>query len=152
LWIEFERTGEVFAAPYQMKTGRELHGREPDVMFVASANLNRTHDKYLEGPADVVFEVVSEESSTRDRLWKKVEYEQGGVPEYWIIDPLKKEVILYLVGEDGRTYDPALPTDDTILRSRVMDGVWFDTEWFWQEEMPATLPIVAQWRSGRGNT
>ncbi len=144
LWAESMQVGELFAAPYQMKTGPELPGREPDVMFVAAANLNRTHEKYLEGPADAVFEIVSEESVTRDKLWKLAEYERGGVEEYWIIDPLKGEILLYRLGEDGK-YAQAEADSSGILTSKVMPGVWFDSNWFWQPKLPAAATVLRKW-------
>ena len=144
LWVEALQAGEIFYAPYQMKTGPDLPGREPDVMFVANSNLDRTHDKHLEGPADVVFEIVSEESVTRDRIWKLAEYERGGVAEYWIIDPLKKEVLLYGLGADGK-FTLTVPDSQAMIRSSVMSGVWFDANWFWQPKLPAATQVLRQW-------
>ena len=47
---------------------------------------------------------------------------------------------------DGNgTYDLTGPEEGTVQYSKVMAGVWFDTEWFWQEELPAAMPILTQW-------
>ena len=144
MWVEAMQAGEMFYAPYQMKTGPDLPGREPDVMFVTTANLYRARDKHLEGPADVAFEIVSEESVTRDRIWKLAEYERGGVAEYWIIDPLKNEVLLYCLGEDSK-YELIAGDNEAPLHSRVMSGVWFDPSWFWQPKLPAATQVLQQW-------
>jgi Uma2 family endonuclease len=42
----------------------------------------------MDGAADIVIELVSPESVHRDYGEKLYEYEQAGVPGYWIIDPL----------------------------------------------------------------
>ena len=43
-------------------------GREPDVLFVSAANLERAHPTSLNGPAaDLVVEIVSPESTRGDR-------------------------------------------------------------------------------------
>ena len=42
-----------------MKTGPELPGREPDLLFIARENLGRLEGVYLDGPADLVIEVVA---------------------------------------------------------------------------------------------
>src|SRR5215204_6835756 len=84
---ESKNLGRVFVDPFQMKTGPDLPGRAPDVIFIARRHLNRLHNLYLEGPADLVIEVISTTSRTTDRVHKFHEYEAGGVPEYWIIDP-----------------------------------------------------------------
>lgn len=77
-------------------------GREPDLLFVAQEHLDRLQETYLDGPANLVVEVVSPESLARDRGAKFVEYEAGGVPEYWLLDPLRRWAEFYCLGEDGR--------------------------------------------------
>ena len=44
-------------------------------------------DTFLDGPADLVIEVISDDSVTRDRVEKFDEYLEAGVREYWVIDP-----------------------------------------------------------------
>jgi Uma2 family endonuclease len=143
-WTEESQAGELQYAPYQMKTGADLPGREPDLFFIATEHLDRLRERYLDGPADVVFEIVSAESVTRDRIWKLAEYETGGVAEYWIIDPLKQEVLLYNLAADGR-YARVEPDSDGSLHSRIMSGVWFDPNWFWLPKLPSTAAILRQW-------
>jgi len=77
--VEVRGLGRVFSDPFQMKTGPDLPGRAPDLMFVAPANLGRLRRTCLEGPADLVVEIVSPESRQRDSVEKLGEYEQGGV-------------------------------------------------------------------------
>ena len=93
--------GVVLDAPFLMKTGPELPGREPDVLFVAKENLGRLKETHLEGPADLVVEIASPESRLRDRGEKFAEYELGGVKEYWVIDPDEKKADFYVLGPDG---------------------------------------------------
>ncbi|MDQ3668302.1 MAG: Uma2 family endonuclease [Acidobacteriota bacterium] len=88
-FVEANRLGLIISAPFQMKTGADLPGREPDILFIASDHLERLKDTHLAGAADVVVEVISPESLVRDRGEKFYEYEKGGVGEYWLIDPLR---------------------------------------------------------------
>lgn len=55
--------------------------------FVAEEHLDRLQEMHLEGPADLVVEIVSPESRLRDRGEKFAEYELAGVSEYWLLDP-----------------------------------------------------------------
>lgn len=64
--------GELIYAPFQMKL---ITGREPDILFVSNANLGRIKDTFIDGPADMVVEIVSPESMMRDRGEKYFEYE-----------------------------------------------------------------------------
>src|SRR5262249_17607847 len=83
-FAEIRHAGEAHSDPFQMKTGQNLPGRAPDVLFVAKENLGRLKPNFLDGPADLVVEVISPESRARDHGEKFYEYEQGGVKEYWL--------------------------------------------------------------------
>src|SRR5437667_6191207 len=67
LYIEHRRLGRVFCEPFQMKTGADLPGRAPDILFVANKNLGRLKRLYLDGPGDLVVEVISPGSRVTDR-------------------------------------------------------------------------------------
>lgn len=75
--------------------------REPDIVFMASNHLDRIGDQFWEG-ADLVLEVVSADdaSQRRDYEQKVRDYAEGGVPEYWIVDP-QAQRIRVLVLENG---------------------------------------------------
>jgi Uma2 family endonuclease len=97
-YVELRGLGQIFTAPFQQKLLRS--GREPDVLFVASAHLDRLQPprkpNRVVGPADLVVEVVSvPESVERDRVDKFREYQRGGVPEYWVIDPTDHQADFY---------------------------------------------------------
>jgi len=83
-FVEARQLGVVRSAPFQMKLEQ---GREPDLLFVADEHLDRLKETRLDGPADLVVEIISEESMGRDRGEKFYEYARGGVPEYWLLDP-----------------------------------------------------------------
>jgi Uma2 family endonuclease len=99
-YVELHHLGVVWLAPFQMKLSRS--GREPDVLFVAQEHLHRLHPTHLEGPADLVIEIVSPESAPRDRGEKFYEYQEAGIPEYWLIDPQSQWAEFYQRDERGR--------------------------------------------------
>jgi Uma2 family endonuclease len=136
--------GEVFIPPFQMRLSGS--GREPDVVFVGVENLSRVGEQYLSGPADLVVEVVSPDSRRRDRVEKLAEYEQAGVREYWVVDPIRRRAEFYVLGNDGRFRQATYP--DGVFHSRVLPGMWLKVEWLWQTPLP-TLPAVLQaWNLG----
>jgi len=67
VFAEERMSGKVRSRPFQMKTGAALPGREPDLLYVAGANLSRLKERYLNGPADLAVEIISPESRARDR-------------------------------------------------------------------------------------
>ncbi len=88
-------------------------------------------------------EIVSPEDLERDRDAKFVEYEAGGIPEYWLIDPLRRWAEFYRLGEDGR-YHTAFAADEGEYQSRALSGFWLRVEWLWQEPLPKTLDVLRE--------
>lgn len=144
-YVEANDLGAVLFEPFQMKTGPDLPGRAPDILFVAKANLGRLHPLFLEGPGDLVVEIISPGSRAVDRGEKFFEYEQGGVPEYWLIDPQRQQAEFYQRGADG-IY--RLAPVDAVGRytSRVLAGLWLEVDWLWQRPLPSLVGVLRAWR------
>jgi Uma2 family endonuclease len=136
--------GLILAGPFQMKTGPDLPGREPDVIYIAGDHVERCQPNHLRGPGDLVVEVISPESRTRDRVEKLSEYEEGGVREYWLIDPVRKQAEFHVLGEDGR-YRRQAVEEDGVYRSRVLEGFWIRLEWLFRETPPPLLDVLKEW-------
>ncbi len=139
---EADDLGRVLSAPFVMRLGQETSGREPDLLFVSTAHLDRLRETYLDGPADLVVEIVSEESIGRDRGEKFVEYERAGIPEYWLIDPERQQAEFYRVGEDGHYHAAGL--EEGIYRSEALTGFWLQVGWLWQDPLPKVLDVMRE--------
>ncbi len=120
--------GIVIPAPFEMRLARSA--REPDVLFVTRAHLDRLTPERLLGPADLVVELVSDDSAGRDRVAKLGEYEAAGVPEYWIFDPRprRQTAEFFLLAADGR-YRPASLDTDGRYHSSALPGFWLRPDW-----------------------
>lgn len=136
-YVESRESGVVLSAPFQMKLE---NGREPDLLFVASDHLNRLKPTYLDGPADLVVEIISPESTGRDRGEKFTEYEAGGVPEYWLIDPQRRWAEFYRL--EGIRYHLAFAGEEGEYHARMLPGFWLRVEWLWQQPMPKVLDVM----------
>jgi len=71
----------------------------PDVMVVCDRNKIKRNGIY--GAPDLVVEVLSPGTARNDRGYKRSVYEKSGVREYWIADPSRKSIEVYIL-EDGR--------------------------------------------------
>jgi len=126
--------GMVRSAPYSMRA-LTSHIREPDLMFIATANLSRVRHEALDGPADLVIEVVSEESVARDYDEKFSEYEVAGVQEYWIIDPRpnRERAAFYQRDANGH-FQPVRTGENNTYQSSVLPGFRLNLDWLWQTD------------------
>jgi Uma2 family endonuclease len=134
--------GEVILAQFQMKL--TWSGREPDLIFVAKAHMDRIKNTFVAGPADLVIEVLSPESATRDRTTKYAEYSVAGIPEYWLIDPMAEEATFYQLDATGRAYQEIAPDADGVYHSQALPGFWLRPEWLWQQPRPKKTMVLAE--------
>jgi Uma2 family endonuclease len=142
-YVESHELGWVRSAPFLMRLPEVPSGREPDILFVRTERMSLVQPTYLDGPADLVIEIVSPESISRDRGDKFIEYEAAGVMEYWLLDPERQQAEFYRLGEDGR-YHFALPDAAGVYRSEVLTGFWLRPDWLWQETLPPVLKVVRE--------
>jgi Uma2 family endonuclease len=111
----------------------ELPAREPDLLVILTNHREQIRENWLEGPADVVVEIVSPESLVRDRGDKFKEYQDAGVAEYWFFDPLSREAFVYELGSDGHYHSRALDSQGRIT-SGVLAGFALDPTILWDHE------------------
>lgn len=81
----------------------ELHRSdvEPDVCFWRRETADSfTDEMNVYPPPDLVIEVLSKSTESRDRGVKKDGYEANGVREYWIVDPKARTLELYELAKD----------------------------------------------------
>ena len=138
------RLGEVRYEPFQMRTGPNLPGRSPDILFVAEANCARLKKTFLDGPADLAVEIISPESRARDRGDKFYEYEQGGIPEYWLLDPVREQAEFYQLDPNG-IYRLVLPDPQGRYHSAALPGLWLQVSWLWETPLPPLLSVLKAW-------
>jgi Uma2 family endonuclease len=142
-FMEASDLGLVRYDPFQMKSGVNLPGRAPDLQVILKKSLRRLKKNHLQGPADLVVEVISSGSRGTDRGDKFYEYEKGGVKEYWLIDPQRESAEFYLLARDKRYH--LMPVEDGILRSVVLKGLWLRVDWLWQRPLPKAMKVLKEW-------
>jgi Uma2 family endonuclease len=75
-------------------------------------------------PPMLVVEVVSPESVSRDYRYKRSEYATAEIPEYWIVDPMEKQVTVLVLVEG--LYESKVVTGDEIIDSPFLRGFGCD--------------------------
>ena len=93
---------KAFAAPFDVRLsadGDDDTVVQPDLLVVCDRS--KLDGKSCNGPPDLVIEILSPSSVSRDKWVKFNLYQRSGVREYWIVDPDSKTVMVHTL-EDGR--------------------------------------------------
>lgn len=108
-----------FIAPTDVKLS-EQDVVQPDILVVCDpAKITPSH---IEGSPDVVVEVLSPNTSTKDLREKKALYERAGVKEYVVVDPLEHYAIRFLNGADGFDKGTVFGPDQMLIVA-MLEGV-----------------------------
>ncbi len=134
--------GVVLADGIQLRLPKVRARREADLIFIARQRAGIVMPTFVDGAPDIVFEIVSPDSTTRDYREKYLEYQKSGVREYWIVDPMAQRVEAYALSAT-RGYSRIPETDDTV-RSRVLPGFYVEPAWLWQRPLPNWLKILKE--------
>jgi Uma2 family endonuclease len=125
------RGGKVRFSGMRLKV-RDGKFREPDLLLVLSANDPRRQNRFWTG-ADLALEVVSRDKPHRDLVEKRGDYAEGGVPEYWIVNP-EDETVTVLQLKDGVYIEAGIyrrgePATSVLLAGFTIDvGTVFDAD------------------------
>jgi len=144
-FINIIQLGQIIYAPFEVKLAADGPSREPDILFVSNANLSKLKDKRFEGAPDLVVEIISPSSVREDKVRKFDEYEQAGVPEYWIIDPRPRfETAEFFQLNDEGIYQPVDVDDNGRYHSHILPNFWFNSDWLWQDPQPDPQRCLAE--------
>lgn len=83
--------GEIFYSPIDVYF-EETEVYQPDIIFISKDRLEIIGDKKIEGPPDMIIEILSPSTAYYDLRHKRTMYAKHGVKEYWIVDPLEKSI------------------------------------------------------------
>lgn len=124
--------GQSLGRDFVMQLGE--NGFTPDLLFFKGQGQNRLFSYYLEGPAELVIEVLRPGHEYCDRIVKRNFYETAGVSEYWMLDSYTRQTeFLRLV--DGQ-YQQQSPDADGRYRPASIPGLAFSTNIVWNEDNP----------------
>jgi Uma2 family endonuclease len=134
-FLSWRNLGKLVVAPFEMKLGPRGPARQPDLLFVSAEHLDRLTPQRLNGPADLVVEIVSTDSVRRDRFDKLREYARAGVREYWVLDPRPGKLRADFLQLDATGEYALIATeDDERYASAVLAGLWLRPTWLWQAD------------------
>lgn len=140
MFLSFLMNGSVESRGIGMVAGSRLTMHlascrkfEPDLLFVRREHLSLLNETELEGPADMVVEILSESTREYDLQEKREVYRAGGIEEIWFVDDEQRQMIVDRKEEGG--YKEEVTHEGKVV-SQVIEGFWVQAEWFWEERLP----------------
>jgi Uma2 family endonuclease len=142
MFVVKHNLGAVYGPELQIRFEALRRRRVPDLLFVAKERLDIVKANHVEGPPDLVVEVVSPDSLARDWREKYLEYETAGVAEYWVIDPMSERMEVYSLAEHKK-YELVQEEND-IIHSTVLAGFFLKPTWLWPSPLPNPLEVLKE--------
>jgi Uma2 family endonuclease len=135
--------GQIYAELLGVELPSRPSVRLPDIVVVLSEHEDRLTREGLVGAADLLMEILSQDSATRDRRDKFAEYEAAGVPEYIVVEGREGRTGFwyYRLDEKGR-YRRVEPDEAGRFHSVVLPGFWIDPAWLGQSPLPNPLKLL----------
>ena len=92
---------------------------QPDIAVICHDDKNF---RRIEGAPEFVVEVISPSTRGKDRVLKLNKYMYAGVKEYWIVDPYKEEVEVFIKEKMNNEEFPVRYTFDDKIPVVVSNG------------------------------
>jgi Uma2 family endonuclease len=108
--VRRHRLGRVFTAPYDVLLS-DITVVEPDIVFVSRERRGIILPQHIRGVPDLVVEVLAPSNPQTDRQVKRQLYARHGIPNYWLLDPDRREFSAYVL-ENGDYRQAAIARED----------------------------------------
>ena len=67
---------------------------QPDIVVVRSEDRGMIYDRRINGVPALIVEVLSPGNAEKDTAIKRAAYARAGLPEYWIVRPAKRDLLV----------------------------------------------------------
>jgi len=117
-YVEANRIGLIYTALDVVFTQQWVV--EPDILYISNARKSIIKQTNVVGAPDLAVEVLSDSTRKRDEVIKRKAYEDFGVDEYWIVDPLLESFKIYRRNASGRyerAFDISTETEGAMITS-----------------------------------
>jgi Uma2 family endonuclease len=129
-WARPRQAGQVLGSGYKLRV-KDRRAWMPDLQFYRSGNSPTDQERGLErGHPDLVIEVISTTSRSKDRVRKRHDYAAIGVPEYWLIDPEARTLERQVLRDGAYLIIEALE-GDAVFRPEGFDGLEIELGLLW---------------------
>jgi Uma2 family endonuclease len=124
-YLEGHPLGEVVIALSDVFLD-DINVFQPDLYYVTNENRHVLVDEGAKGAPDLVVEIISPSTSSRDRNEKRRVYARAGVAEMWIIDPDARQLEVHPLVR-GLNASPAVIREPELFSPALFPGLTIET-------------------------
>ncbi|MBF0538511.1 MAG: Uma2 family endonuclease [Nitrospirae bacterium] len=121
IYLQYHEIGELFFSPLDVILEEDRQRLQPDLIFIRKERMSIAQD-WIRGVPDMVCEVVSQGSYRYDAIRKRKVYEKYGVPEFWLVQPKRKSIEVFVI-DNARYVRHCAAAGDGIITSKLMAGL-----------------------------
>jgi Uma2 family endonuclease len=123
-WLEHNPIGRLFHAPFDVVFS-QYDVVEPDLLYLSNERAAESlTSQHVRGVPELVIEIGSPGTRTRDEMIKRQLYERMGVSEYWIVDPEIDTIRVYRRDGDAFARVVELSADaGDVLATTLLPGL-----------------------------
>lgn len=133
--------GMVVGDPFTMHLPNTPSYRQPDIQVILGDNMQNLTEQGMMGACDICIEVTSLGTTNVDYGEKFLEYEQGGVREYWIVDPLRHVARFNRLSDEG-VYESQSVYKQSMYKTPLLPYFAIQTDILWITPLPDPITIL----------
>lgn len=99
---------------------------QPDISIICDEE--KIDEKGCMGAPDLIVEIISPSTASRDHIVKKALYEKHGVKEYWLVDPINRISTIYRLGNKTKYGAAEFFDDKAKIDIKLFPGLNIDFE------------------------
>jgi Uma2 family endonuclease len=124
---KLHKSGKILTSPLDVIFEEGYNVLQPDLIYIKKENLSIFDSNgHIHGVPDLLIEIISASSVSRDTVEKFKIFEKYGVSEYWIVFPEQKVIEVFVL-KDGK-YSLLCSTENSegIVTSIVLQNFKFN--------------------------
>ena len=123
---------KVYSAPFDVRLPVHNKKKDNEVTTVVQPDIcvicdeTKLDDRGCCGAPDLVIEILSPGNSQKEVRFKYDIYEEAGVLEYWLVNPVEQNLIVYSLDESAKFSGGKMYASGDIIHSTSINGLSID--------------------------
>jgi len=123
------KTCKVFNAPFDVRLLVKNRKKDNEVKTVVQPDIcvicdeSKLDEKGCCGAPDLIIEILSPGNSRKEVRLKYELYEEAGIKEYWIVQPVEENISIFILNNDGKYNGATMYTSGDSIKSEAIPGL-----------------------------